>query len=420
MSVINLKKRKKIMIIPAWYPSETNPVHGIFIKEQAKAASLYNEVLILYVYPNPNTNVNKLYQSSESIEDGMKTIRVKYRSSTKYFKKITSQISKKNYESNNNALNTRNFNIISKICNYLDVLIYYWGNFKAFRKLLKHGWKPDIINAHVFTAGVPAIILGKIYRIPVLISEHYSGFIKKDLRNIDKCKAKFSMNKASAILPVSKGLKVSIKNYNINNKFYIIPNTYDKKIFYPAKIRIKEEKIKMLLVANITPIKGIDYLLKSLNYLKLKRNDFQLDIVGYGPSKEEYETMAMDLGLGKIVKFHGQKTNAEVAIYMRNCDFFVQPSLFETFGVVYIEAMGCGKPIIGTKTVGPLEIINENIGILIPPKNVNSLFDALNFMLDNYENYSSEDISKFACKNFSYEPVGKQLNDVYLEFVKEL
>ncbi|AXV40954.1 glycosyltransferase [Methanobacterium sp. BAmetb5] len=420
MSVLNLKKRKKIMIIPAWYPSETNPVHGIFIKEQAKASSLYNEVLILYVYPNPNTDVNKLYQSSESIEDGMRTIRVKYRSSTKYFKKITSQISKENYESNNNAPNTRNFNIINKICNYLDVLIYYWGNFKAFRKLLKQGWKPDIINAHVFTAGVPAIILGKIYRIPVLISEHYSGFIKKDLRNIDKCKAKFSMNNASAILPVSKGLKVSIQNYKIKNKFYIIPNTYDKKIFYPTKIRIKKEKIKMLLVANITPIKGIDYLLKSINYLKLKRNDFQLDIVGDGPSKEEYETMAMDLGLGEIVNFHGQKTNAEVAIYMRNCDFFVQPSLFETFGVVYIEAMGCGKPIIGTKTVGPLEIINENVGILIPPKNVNSLVDALNFMLDNYENYSSEDISKFACKNFSYEPVGKQLNEVYLEFVKEL
>lgn len=418
MSSYNPKTAKNILFIPAWYPSETNPVSGIFIKEYAKAVSLKNEVLVLFAYSDPNPKFHLIPSKSEKIEDNIRTLRVKY-ALPSYFKKKGSNEKKKVNKSvaSKDNDNKSSFSILSKIFYYVYILIYYFSIFNGFRKLLKDGWKPDIIHAHVFTAGVPAILLGKIYKIPVLITEHNTIFSKHNLSFWQRCQARYAMNRASAILPVSKGLMSVIQEYNIKNNFYVVPNVINNEIFYPPTKHIEHEKTKMLLVANISPQKGIDYLLDALNHLKKKRNDFELDIVGDGISKKEYEQMAKDLGLEKIVQFHGQKTKNEVAVYMRNCDFFVQPSLFETFGVVYIEAMACGKPVIGTKIIGPSEIITEDVGILIPPKDVNSLIDALDFMLDNYGNYSSEKISQYAYENFNYETIGTQLDEIYQNII---
>jgi L-malate glycosyltransferase len=98
---------------------------------------------------------------------------------------------------------------------------------------------------------------------------------------------------------------------------------------------------------------------------------------------------------------------------MRNCDFFVQPSLQETFGVVYIEAMACGKPVIATNAGGPEEIVSDETGILVPPEDVEALKEAINYMLDNHANYCSEKIAAYARERFSYETVGKLLDKVY-------
>jgi len=98
---------------------------------------------------------------------------------------------------------------------------------------------------------------------------------------------------------------------------------------------------------------------------------------------------------------------------MRECDFFVLPSFYENFGVVYIEAMACGKPVIATNAGGPKEIVNEDIGVLVPPKDVEALIKAIEYMLDNYQNYSTEKIAQYAKKRFSYEAIGKILDEVY-------
>ncbi len=73
------EKRLKILFFPAWYPSEVNPISGIFIREHARAASLHNDVVALYVYPDLSPRPRNLYRVTEDVEDGIRTIRVKYR-----------------------------------------------------------------------------------------------------------------------------------------------------------------------------------------------------------------------------------------------------------------------------------------------------------------------------------------------------
>ena len=379
--------RLKILFLPAWYPSEENRIAGVFIREHAQAVALYNDVIVLY-NEGAGNHVKGLYEiASDKTEDGIRTIRIRHKKSpippTSYF-----------------------------IC--------LWSIFKAFRKLMRGGWRPDIIHAHVYSAGVPAVILGKIYKLPVVITEHWSGFPRRILRTFDILRARFAMNRAKILLPVSQNLKEAIESYGIENRFQVIPNVINTEMFHPFTSQYRNEKKRILLVALLSPIKGIPYLLRALAQLKEKRQDFVLDIVGDGPNRQEYEELAKKLGLGDMVRFHGLKSKPEVAEYMRQCDFFIQPSLFETFGVTYIEAMACGKPIVATALPVLQEKISKDRGILVPPEDSNALSEATDYMLDRCQNYSPANISKYVKENFSYEVVGKELDGVYREVIRQL
>jgi len=414
------EKRLKILFLPAWYPSEINPVAGIFVKEHAKAASLYNDIVVLYAYPDPYPQRRHLCRASEDIEDGIRTIRVKYSGIPLYlWRGITAKKQKPEDSSDSGTKAT----ILGKFLSIPRIavgdLLYYWSIFAGFRKLRKEGWKPDVMHAHVFTAGVPAVILGKLYHIPVVINERWSGFPLGKLTLSDRIKARFAMSRAQLILPTSDYLRRHIETYGIKNKFEVVPNVVNTEIFYPPPPQSKgsegrkNQSKTLLLVAGLTPVKGVPYLLDALSRIRQARKDFSLDIVGDGPNRQEYEELARKLGLNGIVNFHGLKLKEEVAEFMRKCDFFVQPSLQETFGVVYIEAMACGKPVIATSAGGPKEIVNEEVGILVPPKDVKALKEAIEYMLDNYADYSSEGIAQYARETFSYERVGKMLDEIY-------
>ena len=380
------ERRLKILFLPAWYPSEENRVAGVFVREHAQAVALYNDVTVVY-NEGVGKHLNGLYKIvSDKTEDGIRTIRIRHKKfpipKTSYF-----------------------------IC--------LWSIFKAFRKLMREGWRPDITHAHVYSAGVPAVILGKIYKIPVVITEHWSGFSRHILGKFAIFKARFAMNRAKILLPVSQNLKESIESYGIKNRFQVIPNVINIEMFYPSTSQHRSEKKRILFVALLSPVKGIPYLLQALAQLREKRQDFVLDIVGDGPNRQDYEELTEKLELGEMVRFHGLKSKSEVAGYMRQCDFFIQPSLFETFGVTYIEAMACGKPIVSTKLPVLQEKISKDRGILVPPKNSNALSEAIDNMLDHYQDYSSANISKYVKENFSYEVVGNRLNGVYRKLYRE-
>ncbi len=419
------EKRLKILFLPTWYPGELYSLAGITIKEQARAASLYNDIVMLYAYPDPSPRRYKLYQISEGIEDGIRTIRVKYRNYEGVLAYLRKPIFKDgsgkqppSFSATNKPISVLQKPVIIATAAIRDSL-YYYSIFAAFRRLVKEGWRPDIINAHIFTAAVPAILLGKLYRIPVIITERYSIYPLRKLGFFQRMKAKFAMNRAKTILPVSNALKEAIEAYDIRNEFQIVPNVVNTEMFYPLSHRNRSrDKKRMLMVANLVPIKGVPYLLQALAQIKGERGDFVLDIVGDGANRGEYEELTKELGLEDMVNFHGVKPKEEVSKFMRSCDFLILPSLYETFGAVIIEALASGKPVVASDVGGIKEIINDDLGILAPPGDINRLQQAIEFMLDNYANYSPEGLSEHAKEKFGYESVGQLLNNIYRK-VKE-
>ncbi len=377
----------KVLFIAGWYPSKENPVNGIFVREHAKAASIYNDITVIPPITSSNL-VRGLYRYFETVEEGIKTVRIECK---------LSPIPKTNF------------------------FIHLWAVIRYLRKLTKEGHKPDIIHAHVYFAGVIAIILGKIYRIPVVITEHWTGFVTGKLTSREKKMVRFGMNRAKIILPVSNHLENLIEFYGIKNRFCVIPNVVNTKIFNPSPFQThrENEKKRILLVALLTPVKGVPYLLEALSKIQAKRRDFILDIVGDGSNKSEYEKMSTDFGLDNLVKFHGLKSKEETAEFMRQCDFFVLPSLSENLPCVLIEAMASGIPVIATNVGGVKEMVNREVGILIPSRNVNALTEAINHMLDHYQDYSSEEIVRYAKERYSYKVVGKHLDIIYRNIISK-
>lgn len=387
---------------------------------------MYNDIVMLYAYADDKLPPWRRLRVTEDVEDGIRTIRVK---SGKYWG-ILGHLKRLLFRNTTGRVRTESppqegSGPIGAIGVVLTVdkiiigdLIFCWCVFVAFRKLMKGGWTTDIIRANVFTAGVPAVILGRLYRIPVVITEHWTDIPRRLLTLDQRLKLRFAMNRAKAVLPVSKSLQQSIQAYGVRNMFRVVPNTVNTSLFSVAASRGPSENgetKRVLSVTRFMPVKGVTYLLQAIGRVRERRGDFVLDVIGAGPDAVECALLARKIGIDDVVRFHGAMQKPEVAKYMRDCAFFVQASLVETFGVVYIEAMSCGKPVIACDIPGPKDFINQDVGILVPPQDVDALAKAVDLMLDRHGDYSPEKIARYARERFSNEAVGSMLDGIYRE-----
>jgi glycosyltransferase involved in cell wall biosynthesis len=378
--------RLTVLFITPWYPTKEIPA-GMFVQEFARAVHLYNDVVVLH-HAGKRKDLKKVWhvepENDSSITKGIPTYRFWYRE--------------------------------SPVPQTSFMFFGLWSLLQAFRYIVRQGYLPDIIHVHVYAFGALAIFLKKLYAIPVVITEHSSSILQKNLNLRQKFLAQFAFQRADAVLPVSQSLRQAVENYGVNKYCQVVPNVVDTQLFKPDQLIPPKEKTKQVLFVgrlDSCQKKGILYLLRALAQLRQKRNDWQLDIVGDGAARPKYEQMAEDLGIYRKVAFHGHKFKDDVAQFMRQCDFFVLPSLTETFSVVLIEALSCGKPVITTYSGGPEEFVTKDVGLLVEPGDTLALMQAIDHMLDHYTEYSPEQLANYVRQRFSYEIVGRILDNVY-------
>lgn len=140
---------------------------------------------------------------------------------------------------------------------------------------------------------------------------------------------------------------------------------------------------------------------------------YRLLLGGDGPDKMFIENLVKELGITKQVEFLGYLSRENVLDQMRTCDVFVLSSLYETFGVVVIEAMACGKPVIATKCGGPEAIVNDKNGLLIEANNVGQFADAMNWITSHMNQYDASAIKDDCFSRFGSKAVGRQLIYLY-------
>lgn len=380
--------RIKVLFITTWYPTKENPVEGVFVREHAKAVQLTDDVVVLHC-SRRDQEFKDLWvmkqEGDENVTDRTPTFQVYYRQSR--FPKTT-------------------------------YLVYLWSVIRAFQKIVSEGFRPDIIHAHVYKAGVPAVLIGKLYNIPVVITEHSSAFQRKLISNNEISKARFVFNRAKYVFPVSYALQKAIESYGIRAHFKIVPNVVDTSFFYPSsQAKLSRGVKKILFVGLLVPIKGIPFLFHALEQLRQERDDWQLDIIGDGPFRSQYEHLAEKLGISYKVMFHGIKSKPEVAEFMRKADLLVLSSFSETFCAVAAEALSTGTPVLATRCGGPEEFVNDKVGLLVSPGDSGALCKGLNYMLDHLDRFVPDELSRYAHELFSLTNVGAYLHTVYRQIL---
>ena len=125
------------------------------------------------------------------------------------------------------------------------------------------------------------------------------------------------------------------------------------------------------------------------------------------------EALAERLGISEQVSWLGMVNPAVAPGLYRNCDAFILTSRAETFGVVYVEALACGKPVIATRCGGPEAFVHEGNGLLVPIGDVPAIASAMVKMARSFDHYRAEDIRSDFMKRFSRPAVVRQLLALY-------
>jgi glycosyltransferase involved in cell wall biosynthesis len=276
---------------------------------------------------------------------------------------------------------------------------------------------PDLIHAHVaLPSGFASVVCGKTLRIPSVVTEHWGPIRQLCSTRLGAWGMRFTASRADAMLAVSDHLRREIiSELNITRPIHVVPNLYDPAKFYRAGGNGSESQtIDILFVGREGDSrKGNDLVLKSFAKA-LDQSSLRMRLVLAGSGlEEEMAPMAAELGVAGNCLFTGALPIDKLSMLMRQSAFLVVASRYETFSLVLIEAMACGKPTVATRCGGPEELVAPDTGILVPSDDPESLARAMVEMSRTFSSYDSATIAQYARDNFSDDVIARQLTRVY-------
>lgn len=282
-----------------------------------------------------------------------------------------------------------------------------------YRKAVKKVGKPDVVHAHFYSIAAIASIIKKKEKVPFFITEH-SSKLNKDaalISELDKQLAVKAYSNADVVIAVSKSLSRNLKN-NFGIDCSVINNIVDT-TFFPYLEYDNNQGFVFLSVGNLVPVKGFDILIKAFHKAFPNENDVFLYIAGDGVERNHLQDVINQYNIDDRVKLLGQKPRHELSFLMRKTNVFVLASQSETFGVVYIEAMASGRPVIATCCGGPEDFVNEKNGVLVPVNDIDALAEALINMRLSADKYDGLKISQECNERFSPQNIAKEIQKQY-------
>lgn len=303
---------------------------------------------------------------------------------------------------------------------------YAKGIQQLYEKYDLKGEQFDVIHAHCCVwAGYAAMRLSEKTGIPYVITEHATLFeLHKD--KISKSNEKYirqAFENAAKVICVSRAFSKLISEYRTSGDIEVIGNVVDFDQFKPCRGEPHRE-MRFLTICYMNTRdqlrkKGLDILLKAWREFSEKYESAKLIIGGGGHAAQKAVEWCKEYGVEQTVEFIGQLSRKQVVEQMQACDVFVLPSRYETFGVVYIEAMACGKPVIAAASGGPDDFVTDENGILILNNNVESLQCALEYVYKQYEKYDALTIRGSVQSRFSPLAIARQLAQIYRMVVRK-
>ncbi|MBK7228607.1 MAG: glycosyltransferase family 4 protein [Ignavibacteriales bacterium] len=300
----------------------------------------------------------------------------------------------------------------------------------AILDLIKNDY--DIVHMHSIrhphTIWVPLVNYFKDYKTLLQGHTHFSGspFNTYLYSQFDHIAFKTIYKKINVFLTLNTDELLRIKNFGINqSQLKLLYNPIKQSLFQKSNTEdfinqnaLVNKKI-ILFLGQAHEGKRIDLLIKALPQIKNQIKDVILIIAG--PDFGNYpklRSLAEENKVSSNIRFLGELSEEKKEIVLKSCDILALPSDYEAFGMVLAEAMACGKPVIATKTPGPLEIVKNGVnGLLIEKDSVLELAeDTIKLLSDeDYRMRMGMTAKKWAEEKFSIGGIVDQLENIYLK-----
>jgi glycosyltransferase involved in cell wall biosynthesis len=292
--------------------------------------------------------------------------------------------------------------LIRAICPLYDTISYF-----QIKKYLKH-LQPDIVHTHSAKAGVlgrfaayslkgkweealPAIV----HTIHGLAFHPYqSRWLNKFYIAIEKSAAKrtdsfISVADAMTTQATAAGIGESeqfITAYSaIEESDFLEPISQERREEFRSKYEIPKNAIVMVTIARLFMLKGHEYIIESAKQLSKQFDNAFWLFVGDGNLAERFKEQVRQLGLAEKIKFTGLLPPSQIPLAIQSSEILVHCSLREGLARTLPQAMLCGKPAVSFDIDGAREVVNENTGRLIEPKNVEQLTNACAELIEDAE-----------------------------------
>lgn len=343
MQGVEEMKDKKILVITNMYPSREHKSFGIFVKNQVDAIKNKNISVDVLAITNPKSG---------------------------------------------------KVNVLTKYISWL---------FKTIITLVTKGYKYDVIHAHyVFPSGYLGLLFKKVFKTRLVVTAH-GGDIDKMAK---KSKRLFQMTEtilqnADHVIAVGDELHHEIvTQFSVHSENVSIINMgVNRKIFKPLDKQLARKKCSyeknsrmILFVGNLLEQKGLIELLEAMALVQERETNVELVIIGADKNpafKRKLDNKISESHLEKSVHILGPKVQAEIALWMCAADCLVLPAHMEGFGLVALEAMACGTPVIGTNVGGLKSLLQDGAGVITPVKNPKELANSIITVLSSKEKRDS-------------------------------
>lgn len=311
------------------------------------------------------------------------------------------------------------------------------------------GMAYDLIHSHYWLSGLAAIDLKKIWGTPIMHMFHTLGLMKNRVaQSPDELEGEYRIEGEQAVLRgADRIIAATTAEYAQllwlyqaeMSKVTIIPPGVDVGRFYPIPADEAKEFIgvppcgrMLLFVGRIEPLKGLDVLIEAIGIMQkkgvLKENPFCLVIIGGDPEEStEHENLEMtrikalseQYGLKNMVTFLGKRSQDSLPYYYSAAEAVVVPSQYESFGMVALEAMACGKPVVASHIGGLAYLVQDGItGYTVPVDDPEALASRLTSLIEDEglrDRLGKQ--AEMVAREYAWEKVAAKLLPVYDELL---
>jgi glycosyltransferase involved in cell wall biosynthesis len=381
--------KRYVLWLPSWYPNRLEPYNGDFIKRQAEALSLYDEVRIIFLVRDKNGIVTKDYLKEEFDSGSLQETIIYYSSFSFGIGFLDKFFSARKYKR-----------------------IYH----KTLAALFEKKGTPAIVHVQIgLKAGLIAQWVKKKFDVPYVLTEHWSGFLEEADDRFQQLPAyaknlwKRIVKNASAVSAVSSHLASALKKIFQLQSCEIIPNVVNGKIFFPGEIIPKPQFVH---ISGLAPLKKPEVILKAFAIVNRQFPDATLEI--FGSEGSHLTGLVSRLKLENSARFHAESPQQTLADAIRNSLALILYSAYETFGCVIIEANACGVPVL----VSDIPVFHETVkeaenGFFAGNNDPVLLARKMSELLESKLVLDKKTIAEKTMQKYSFETVGKKISDWY-------